>query len=240
MNNKVGQSIGSFGPAKQVHKPQMGNPFGSSPLEMGGSKNGAGGPPQTLGEHLDGALNFVADSLFGFGGDTGSSSSSQTDNNSDNSSNNNPFAEALRKEQEKNADLSEEMKKQKHLAKHKEMQMTEVFDLEKKKSEQMIKQIKEELGQLVKEINKMSGNVEQSVHTAVFQGAGESGKYYENFFSQLRNFLILLTKRVKEGNTWLQTFQGKKHKSRYMQNSAKYGSQYQFGQEGQGLTRQTG
>lgn len=236
--------MGSFGPSKQAHKPLTNNPFAQSPIEKGGSKTGVGENPQSLGDHLGGALNFVADSLFGFGENTGSSSSSQSDNHSDNNSDNgggnNLFADALRKEQDKNADMSEEMKNQKHLAKHKEMQMTEVFDLEKKKSEQMIKQIKEELGQLVKEIKKMSGNVDQSVHTAVFQGAGETGKYYENFFTQLRNFLVLLTKRVREGNTWMQTFQGKKHKSLYMQNSAKYGSQYQFGQEGQGMTRQTG
>jgi hypothetical protein len=86
----------------------------------------------------------------------------------------------------------------------------------------------------------MSGHVDQSVHTAVFTGSGEAGQYYENFFTQMRNFLILLTKRVKEGNTWLQTFNSKKGKSVYQQNSAKYGSQYQFGQEGQGLTRQSG
>ncbi len=213
----------------------MVNPLGRSPIEMG---NKPSGDAQSLGEHLDGALNFVADSLFGFGGDH-TTPSSDTNKSSDTSSNN-PFANALKQEQEKSGSLEEQLKKQQHLAKHKEMQMTEVFDLEKKKSEQMIKQIKEELAQLVKEINKMSGHVDQSVHTAVFQGTGETGKYYENFFAQLRNFLILLTKRVKEGNTWLQAFNSKKGKSKYQQNSKKYGSQYQFGQEGQGLTRQTG
>lgn len=232
MNN----NIGSFGPSKQAHKPPAINPFAQSPIEVGGNKASAG-QPQSLGEHLDGALNFVADSLFSFGNDHSSSANS---NNQSSDSGSNPFAEALKREQEKNSEMSDELSKQKHLAKHKEMQMTEVFDLEKKKSEQMIKQIKEELAQLVKEITKMSGHVDQSVHTAVFQGSGEAGKYYENFFTQLRNFLVLLTKRVKEGNTWLQTFHSKKHKSLYMQNSAKYGSQYQFGQEGQGLTRQSG
>lgn len=236
MNTKPGQ-------APQSHRPPTINPFGNSPIEMGGSKGSISNnnKPESLSEHIDGALNFVADSLFGFGGDnsTPSSSASQSDSNSD-SGGNNMFADALKKEQNKNSELSEQMKDQKHLAKHKEMQMTEVFDLEKKQSEQMIRQIKEELGQLVKEIHKMSGQVDQSIHTAVFQGTGEKGKYYENFFSQLRNFLILLTKRVKEGNTWLQTFKGKKGKSVYQQNSSKYGSQYQFGQEGQGLTRQSG
>ncbi|MEO8581696.1 MAG: DUF5660 family protein [Patescibacteria group bacterium] len=231
MNNKFGQS-------QQSHKPPAVNPFANSLIEMGGSKR-SDNKSQTLGEHIDASLDFVADSLFGFGGDNNSSNSKQSDNTSDNGGNN-LFADALKKEQEKNGEMSEEMKKQKHLAQHKEMQMTEVFDLEKKKSEQMITQIKEELGQLVNEIAKMSGNVDQSVHTAVFQGKGEAGKYYENFFTQLRNFLVLLTKRVKEGNTWMQAFHGKKNKSLFMQNSAKYGSQYQFGQEGQGLTRQSG
>lgn len=217
---------------KPTATPSRQSTIGQSPIEMGGNKNQSGTKPLSLSEHLDGALNFVADSLFGFGGD-GTAANRSNDSN-------NPFAEALKKEQGKNSDIQNQLDKQKHLAKHKELQMTEVFDLEKKKSEQAIRQIKEELAQLINQIGTMSGNVDQSIHTAVFQGTGEKGKYYENFFTQLRNFLILLTKRVKEGNTWLQTFHGKKHKSKYQQNSAQYGSQYMFGQEGQGMTRQNG
>jgi hypothetical protein len=224
-------------PFQSQPKPQVIKPFGQSPIELGGSK-AAPNKALTLGEHLDGALNFVADSLFGFGSDA--SSSNSKDSSSDSNSSNNPFAEALKKEQEKNSELSEQMKKQKHQAQHKEMQMTEVFDLEKKKSEQLIRQIKEELAQLVVELNKMGGNVDQSIQTAIASGNGEAGKYYENFFVQLRNFLVLLTKRVKEGNTWLQAFNSKKGKSLYERNSAQYGSQYQFGQEGHGLVRSSG
>jgi len=220
------------------------NPFGQSPIEMGGaqSKNTSQSPaeqPLTLGEHFDGALDFVADSLFG-GSMTHGSSDDSSDNDSGSSSSNNPFAEALKREQGKNSEMSTEMKKQQHLAKHKEMQLTEVFDIEKKKSEQLIKQIKEELLALIHQMKNLGQAVDQSIHTATFQDDPNPGTYHVNFFTQLRNFLVLLTKRVREGNTWMQTFQGKKHKSKYMQNSQQYGSQYQFGQEGQGLTRQAG
>lgn len=210
--------------------------FNKSPVEMGGNQQ-AGQKPLSLGEHMDGALNFIADSLFGGGDASSSSSSGQSDSNpSSSSSSNSLFAEALRKEQNKNSELQTEMKKQQHQAKHKEMQLTEVFDLEKKKSQEMIKQIKQELELLIKDMK----NVDQSIHTAVFQEEVNPGTYHVSFFTKLRNFLILLRKRVKESGTWLQMFQSKKGKSKYQQNSKKYGSQYMFGQEGQGLTRQNG
>jgi hypothetical protein len=226
-------SLQPSAPKKQTYQPQKQNPF-----ELGGSQGQPKGPkekPLSLGEHFDAALNYVADSLFGFGG--GSDSSNKDDNSKDSGSN--PFANALKKEQSKNEELQKEMKKKAHVAKMKEMNQTEVFNLEKKKSEEMIKQIKNELSQLIKEMKKMSGNVDQSIHTAVFQGTGETGQYYENFFTQLRNFLVLLTKRMKEGNTWLETFNKKKYKSKFQKNSAKYGSQYMFGQE-HSITRQSG
>lgn len=225
----------SHGGQKPQFKPMM-----KSPVEVGNSQSQK---PQSLSEHLDGALSYAFDSLFGSGNSTsGSSSPKQEDTTSETSTSTstNPFAEALKKSQEQNKEKDDELKKVKHKALHEKMQMTEVFDLEKKKSEETIKQIKKQLNQLIKEMKKMSTNVDQSIHTAVFQGDDESGKYYETFFEKLLSFLVLLTKRVKEGNNWLQMFNSKKGKSKYQQNSKKYGSQYMFAQEGQGLTRQTG
>lgn len=193
-----------------------------SPIEVGGNQ-APPDKPLTLGEHLNGVLNFVADSLFGSTGQD----SSQDSNSS--------FADALRKKQ-KESESNPELKKQKHLARHKELQMTEVYDLEKRKSQELIAQIKKELELLVKEIK----TVDSSVQTAVFQEETNPGTYHVNFFTQLRNFLILLRRRVKDGATWLSMFQSKKQKSHYMKMSKKYGSQYMFGQEGQGLTRQNG
>lgn len=218
-------------------KPQPIKPFQQSPIETGGSKSGTDGQPQSLAEHLDGALNFIADSLFS--GGSSSSTSSPSQNNSPDqvpNSGSNPFAEALKKSQESNDEKDAELKKQKHLMRHTELQQKEVFNLELEKSKKVIESIKVELQLLIKEIK----NVDNSVKTAVFMEEVSPGTYHVNFFTQLRNFLVLLRKRVREGATWAQMFQSKKQKSKYAQNSAKYGSKYMFGQEGQGLTRQNG
>lgn len=227
MNSKP-SSNQSFAPKPQ---PKV---MRQSPVELGGAKSDGNNKPLSLSQHLDGALNFIADSLFGGSTESPASDNNSTDNAQDN--NTNLFAKALKQEQEKSAETNAELKKQKHLHMHKEMQMKEIFDLDKKKSEETIKQIKNELSLLIKEIK----NVDQSVQTAVFQEEVDPGTYHVNFFVKLRNFLILLRRRVKEGATWMQTWHGKKQKSKFMQNSAKYGSKYMFGQEGQGLSRQTG
>lgn len=215
----------------QPHRPtppQQG--LGKSPVELGGNQAAGDNKPQSIGQHLDGALNFIADSLFG-----GSTESPAKDDSSSKDSNN-LFANALKGEKSKNSELSNELKKQKQLSMHKEMQMREVFDLEKKKSAETIKQIKQELELLIKDMK----NVDKSVQTAVFQEETNPGTYHVSFFTQLRNFLVLLRKRMKEGATWAQTWNTKRHKSKFAQNSSKYGSKYMFGQEGQGLTRQSG
>lgn len=219
-------------------KPPAFKPFKQDPLELGGS-NGKSPLPEnpTLGDLFDNRMNYIADSLF-------SSSDKPTDpankDRQSEESSGNPFADALKREQGKNQDLTKQLDKQKHLSQHNEMKMKEIYDLDKRKSEETIKQIKNELGQLIKELAKMGANVDQSIHTATFQGRGETGQYYENFFAKLRNFLMLLTKKVREGNSWMQTFNSKKGKSVYQKNSAKYGSQYMFGSEGQGFVRQNG
>lgn len=221
---------------KQASQPKGQAPVSprvKSPVEVGGNQ---GQQPATLSEHLHGTLNFIADSFFSSG-----NASSGTDNNQDSSaSSSNPFAEALRKKQEENEQLQKTIKDQQHLAKHKEMNMTEIFDLDKKKTEESIRQIKEQLNELMLQIKALGQNVNQSVQTAVFQDEVDPGVGNENFLIKLLNTLVRMVKDAKNANNWLQEFHGKKSKSVYQQNSKKYGSQYQFGQEGQGLTRQSG
>ncbi len=212
------------------------NPFAKALLETGGTQTKTK-KTDGLGDHVDGTLHYIADSFFG-----SSNTSSSPDTTKDSSSNKNPeqntsFAEAMQKQQKEHAtELETEKKKATHLQRHKEMQMTEVFNAEQETTKRLIQEINTELDLLVKEIKL----VDNSVKTAVFMEEVDPGTYHVTFFQKLRNFLILMRKRVKESNTWLKMFQGKKAKGRYWKNAKKHGSKYMFGQEGQGLTRQNG
>ncbi len=214
------------------------SPRAQSPIEVGGSQNGQS--PSTIGEHLNSTLNFIADSFFSTGNASSSTPSEQSNDSSSSSSNTGSFAEALRQEQEKNTELSGNLNKQKLKAHKDQMDMKEIFSMEKMKTEESIRQIKEQLNTLMLEIKALGQNVNSSVQTAIFQDEVEPGVGQQHFLQKLLSHLARLVRDAKNANNWLQEYHGKKSKSVYQQNSQKYGSQYQFGQEGQGLTRQSG
>lgn len=228
MQHKSGSNHSARPPAS----PQV-----KSPVEVGGSQGGD--QPNTLGEHLNSTLNFIADSFFSSSGTPNSSDPSEQSDSAQSSSTGS-FAEALRQEQQKSGELESKLDKQKIKAHKDQMDLKEIFSIEKMKTEESIRQIKEQLNTLILEVKAVGQNVNSSIQTAVFQDEVEPGIGQQHFFQKLLSFLVQMVKDAKSANNWLQHFQGKRSKSLYQQNSQKYGSQYQFGQEGQGLTRQSG
>ncbi|PWU23402.1 hypothetical protein C5B42_03150 [Candidatus Cerribacteria bacterium 'Amazon FNV 2010 28 9'] len=195
------------------------NPFARAIQEIGGTtvKQTAALP----GEMMNDAMSAI----FGGGGSVAESSQDQNQNST------NPFAKAL--EQTSNSEQQKELNLEKQQAVlHKEFQMTEVFNLREQKDKETIKQLQEQLRALAKEIKQL----DQSTHTAIYADVVDPGTYHVNFFQQLLNFIVLLRKRVQEGNTWIENFnaRGKKKGAFWGQvYSKKGGTAYMMSQEHQ-------
>lgn len=186
-------------PGKSTTKPMQTlqqNPFARALQELGGStvKQAAQIPGQMVGDAMS--------AIFGGGA---SPDQSQENQSSDST---NPFAKAF----EQNSKMDEaraEMELEKQRAvRHKEFQMTEVFNLREQQDKQIIKQLQEQLRQLAKEVKTLDGSVKTAIHSDV----ADPGTYHVHFFQQLLNFVILLRKRVHEANTWIENFNSRSKK----------------------------
>src|SRR5258708_611372 len=215
MNNKPARTSTSY-------KSNDSNPFARALQEIGGTtiKQATALP----GQMVDDAFS----SIFG----TNSPAPSDSEHNQDQDSATNPFAKALESHQspqENQADF--ELEKQRAL-RHKEIQMTEVFNLREAKDKELIKQLQEQLRSLAREMKSLDGSVQTAIHADVV----DPGTYHVHFFQQLLNFVVLMRKRVQEANTWIENFnsRSKKQGAFWSQVNSKHGgTAYLMSQEHQ-------
>ena len=91
-----------------------------------------------------------------------------------------------------------------------------------------IQALRAELIKLVKSVRNMSREVE----IAAFQAPVEPGLYHLNFFEELRETIIMLTKSIKESFNWLSACNRRaKKRSHYWTQVQKSGSKYMLSQE---------
>ncbi len=172
------------------------NPFARALQEIGGTtvKQASAIP----GEMVNDAMNAI------FGGGSAPAQSEEA-KNKDTA---NPFAKAF--EQTSKMDTEQqnmELEKQRAV-RHKEMQMTEVFNVREAKDKELIKQLQEQLRSLIKEVKTLDNSVKTAVHSDVV----DPGTYHVHFFQQLLNFVVLMRRRVQEANTWIENFNARSKK----------------------------
>lgn len=181
--------------SQNVYNSNSSNPFARAIQEIGGTtvKQAASLPGQMVADAFE--------SIFG-------TSTNSTQNQPDAApSNLNPFAQAL--ENQTTPEKMAEFEREKFSAvRHKEIQMTEVFNLREAKDKELIKQLQEQLRALAKEVKALDGSVKTAIHADVV----DPGTYHVHFFQQLLNFVILMRKRVQEANTWIENFHSRAKK----------------------------
>lgn len=173
--------------SQNIYSASTSNPFARAIAEIGGTtvKQAASLPGQMVADAFESLL--------------GTSNNPQTPKPDSNTNSLNPFAKAL--EQHSDPEMQEKFQREKQMAvRHKEMQMTEVFNLREAKDKELIKQLQEQLRALAKEMKTLDGSVKTAIHADVV----DPGTYHVHFFQQLLNFVVLLRKRVQEANTWIE------------------------------------
>ena len=179
---------------KPKNKKQAANPFAKALAEMEGRPTGAKKPSES---------NILSDTLAKTGG-------SAFDNKLGGLDNKNLLAN-----QEK--DLKEKQKKEALRKKlHDQVNPVDqikVFDAREKQVKKEIDKLREELQFLIKDVAKFHKEVEVTLMTEVVS-PGQDGKYYINFFRQLRSFIMLLRQRIKSARTWSRQMHAKSKKKK--------------------------
>lgn len=213
MNTKPNRTSSS-----NTHHGSTSNPFARAIQEIGGAtvKQGTALPGQMV--------NDAFETIFG------THSQPQTPEDTA-SSNLNPFAKAL-ENQSTPEKLAEFELEKRQAVRHKEVQMTEVFNLREAKDKQIIKELQEQLRGLAREVKTLDGSVKTAIHADVV----DPGTYHVHFFQQLLNFVVLMRKRVQEANTWIENFHSRAKKQGAFWGQVynkKGGTQYLMSQEHQ-------
>lgn len=126
----------------------------------------------------------------------------------------NPFgttydAEKMRQEQADKA-RKERMRRQLH-EQINPVDSTKLFDARHKQVKEEIDKLRVELKALAQDVSKFHKEVELTLMTEVGD-PGQEGKYYINFFQQLRAFIMLLRQKIKSARTWASQMNSKKKK----------------------------
>lgn len=93
---------------------------------------------------------------------------------------------------------------------------TDVFSAREKQVRQEIEQIRQELKLLAKDFQKFYKNVDLTLASQQI-APGIEGKYYLNFFHQLKSFIMLLRQKLNSANTWATQLQAKGKKKQQKQ-----------------------
>lgn len=88
-----------------------------------------------------------------------------------------------------------------------------VFDAREKQVKEEIDKLRQELRFLSQDLAQLNKEVEVTLMTEVSK-PGQDGKYYINFFQQLRAFIVLLRQKVKSARTWAKQMRTKKKKKK--------------------------
>lgn len=94
----------------------------------------------------------------------------------------------------------------------------ELFSSREKQSKEELNQVRKELELLVADIKGLGQDIEIVVAQDVVMPGIDGGTYYQNFFFQLRQFIMLLRQKVGSARSWAQQMQAKGKK--------KYGLNY--------------
>lgn len=186
-------------PGRSTAKPlqnMSSNPFARALQEIGGStvKQAATIP--------GGMVNDAMTAIFG-GGATPAQSEQNTQPDSTN-----PFAKAFEETSKMDKERDDMELEKQRAVRHKEMQMTEVFNMREAKDKELIKQLQEQLRSLAREMKSLDSSVKTAIHSDVV----DPGTYHVHFFQQLLNFVVLMRKRVQEANTWIENFNSRSKK----------------------------
>lgn len=210
-------------PGKSTSKPLqaiVNNPFSRALQEIGTST--AKQAVNLPGEIVSDAMSAI------FGSGSGKPAQSQQEDVQAN----NPFASAFEQSSKLEKERIDSEAEKARAVRHKEMQMTEVFNMREAQDKEVIKQLQEQLRALAKEVKSLDASTQTTIHSDVVN----PGTYHVHFFKQLLNFVVLMRKRVQEANTWIENFNSrhKKQGSFWAQvNSKKGGTAYLMSQEHQ-------
>ena len=121
----------------------------------------------------------------------------------DNSQKNNPFEQQRFQEQQERFN-DEKMQ----AVRHKELEMTEVYNLRKAKDDELVKELLKELRALGKEVKTLNA----STQTSIFSDIVNPGTGHVHFLHQMIRFVISMRKQMHEANDWIASFQSRKGK----------------------------
>jgi hypothetical protein len=138
---------------------------------------------------------------------------SKTGGNFDNNLNNRQDIDPLEQQRQAEAQRKREMLRRKLHDQVNPTDTRELFSARQKKVEQEINALRQELKMLVKEVGKFHKDVELTLMTQVVS-PGQEGKYYLNFFQQLRALIMLLRQKIKSASTWATQLNGKSAKKK--------------------------
>lgn len=116
--------------------------------------------------------------------------------------------------QQQQEELRKQEYEQKRLELHKKVNpvdVKELFNAREEATKKKIDQIRKDLRNLAKEIKKFQKQIDITLMGRV-TNPGQEGIGDENFFDQLRAFILLLTQRVRSARTWAQQSSNKKKK----------------------------
>lgn len=142
----------------------------------------------------------------------------------------NPFAEALRNNStQSNLETQKSARKQQEellLAQRKEalrkklhdkvnpVNTYELFSAKEEKSKEELNQVRKELSLLIADVEGLSQDIEMAVAQDIVMPGLDGGTYYQNFFHQLRQLIMLLRQKVGSARSWAQQMQAKGKKKK--------------------------
>lgn len=106
------------------------------------------------------------------------------------------------------------------------VEQKDVFNARKEQIKQEIQSIRHELNLLIQELTAFKNEISIELMSNVVD-PGDQGKYHLTFYQKLREFIMLLRKKVHSTRTWAHTFSSKKSRQRGLN----------FKQKGHGQTK---
>lgn len=88
----------------------------------------------------------------------------------------------------------------------------ELFSAREEQSKEELNQVRKELELLIADIKAFNQDIETVVAQDVVTPGIDGGAYYQNFFFQLRQFIMLLRQKVSSARSWAQQMQVKSKK----------------------------
>jgi len=89
---------------------------------------------------------------------------------------------------------------------------TKLFDARQEQVKDEIDKLRRDLQELSREVGAFNKEIELTLLTEVGSHPGMEGKYYLNFFQQLRAFIMLLRQKIRSARTWANAAGQKKKK----------------------------